>query len=239
MEKKKFNCKMQDIPIIAGFLLSSMERDKADFISFSPMYADPFMANLRDKQNECYEIVKSADVLKHQKMVKTQIDTSVAQLRVLLNKNEGYLKLAEKELDIKLDDFGIKAIRNAMTKSDLEKTISEGRSLVINLKRNATILNAKGLKQEGIDEVATAITELNTLNEKHNTLKNDRSRAASDNNAMLNETWDVINMITSAGRALYRGSDAIKLKEYTMSNLQKRVYNETSKSDIPAEPVQL
>ncbi len=238
MEKKKFNCKMQDIPVIAGFLLSSMERDKADFISFSPMYADPFMANLRDKQNECYEIVKAADVLKHQKVVKTQIDQNLTLLRVLLNKNEGYLKLAEKELDIKLDDFGIKAIRSAMTRSDLEKIISEGRSLVVNLKRNATILNAKGLKEAGIDEVATAITELNTLNEKHNTLKNDRSRAAGDNYAMLNETWDLLNMITSAGRALYRGSDAIKLKEYTMSNLQKRVYNEMSKSETPAEPVQ-
>lgn len=238
MEKKKFNCKMQDIPVIAGFLLSSMERDKADFISFSPMYADPFMADLRDKQNECYEIVKAADVLKHQKVVKTQIDTSVAQLRVLLNKNEGYLKLAEKELDIKLDDFGIKATRNGIAKNDIEKTISEGRTLVINLKRNATILNAKGLKQEGIEEVAIAINELNTLNEKHNTLKNDRSRAAGDNNVKLNEMWDLISMITSAGRALYKGSDAIKLKEYTMSNLQKRVYNETSKSETPAEPVQ-
>jgi len=238
MEKKKFNCKMQDIPVMIGFLATSLERDKADFISFSPLYADPFLANLRDKQNECYEIVKAADVLKHQKVVTTQIDTTLNQVRIFLNKTEAYLKLSKKNLDIEIDDFGIKATRVGIAKYDIEKTISEGRSLVNNLKRNATTLNTVGLKQTGIDEVATVINDLNTLNEKHNALTNDYSRAADDNNALLNEAWELMKMICSTGRALYKGIDDVKLKEYTLSNLQKRVYNETSKSETPAEPAQ-
>lgn len=238
MEKKKFNCKMQDIPVMIGFLATSLERDKADFISFSPLYADPFLANLRDKQNKCYEIVKAADVLKHQKVVTTQIDTTLNQVRILLNKTEAYLKLSKKNLDIEIDDFGVKATRAGIAKYDIEKTISEGRSLVNNLKRNATTLNTVGLKQTGIDEVATVINDLNTLNEKHNALTNDYSRAADDNNALLNEAWELKKMICSTGRALYKGIDDVKLKEYTLSNLQKRVYNETSKSETPAEPAQ-
>lgn len=235
MESKKFNCKMQDIPVIAGFLLASMERDKADFISYSPMFADPFMADTRIKQAECYEIVKAADVLKLQKVVKTQIETAGTQLRVQLNKCEGYLKMAESQLDIKVDDFGLKSIRNALSKSDMEKTISEGRTLVTNLKRNAAALSEKGLKQAGIDEMATLITEIDTLNERHNALKNDRSRAAGDNYAMLNDMWDTIGTIVAAGRAMYKGVDAIKLREYTMTNLQGRVYNANGKADTPAE----
>jgi hypothetical protein len=235
MESKKFNCKMQDIPVIMGFALASMERDKPDFINYSPMFADPFMADVRIKQTECYEIVTAADVLNKQKMVKAQLDTSVGQLRVQLNKNEGYLKLAEKELDIKMEDFGIKGTRTALSKGDMEKTIAGGHTLVSNMKRNAAVLATKGLKQAGIDEMATLITEIDTLNEKHNTLKNDRSRAAGDNSAKLNEMWDLIGVIASAGRAMYKGVDPIKLKEYTISNLQKRVYNVSGKADTPAE----
>lgn len=236
METKKFNCKMQDIPVIAGFLLTSMERDKADFTNYSPTFADGFMTDVRTKQAECYEIVKAADVLKLQKVVKSQIDTAIAQLRVLLNKNEGYLKLAEKQLDIKMEDFGVRTTRNAVGKSDLEKTIAEGRTLVSNLKRNATPLLAMGLKQAGIDETGDLITELESLNEKHNSLKNDRSRAASDVNAKLNEMWDLITLITATGRALYKGTDPTKLKEYTLTNLQKRVYNVNNTTESPVAP---
>lgn len=235
METKKFNCKMQDIPVILGFVLASFERDKSDFINYSPMFADSFAADTRIKQSECYEIVKAGDVLKLQKAKKSQIDVTVDKFRVSLNKTEGYLKLAVNDLDIKLEDFGVKSTRSALSKSDLEKAISEGRSLVMNLKRNTAKLIAKGLKQEGIDELASIITELETLNEEHNTLKNSRSRAAGDNYALLNETWDIINTILSAGRAIYKGTDPIKLKEYTLSNLQKRVYNVNNGSQTTEE----
>ncbi len=236
MDSKKFNCKMQDIPVIVGFLLASMERDKADFINYSPIFADSFMANVRTKQAECYEIVKSDDVLKLQKVAKTQIETAVTQLRVQLNKCEGYLKMAESELNIKVDDFGVKSTRTAMSKSDMEKTILEGRTLVANLNRNVAALTAKGLKQAGIDEIAALVNEIDTLNEKHNALKNDRSRAAGDNYSKLNEMWDIIGTIVAAGRAMYKGVDAIKLREYTLTNLQRRVYNASGKTENPAEP---
>lgn len=235
METKKFNCKMQDIPVILGFTLTSLERDKEDFINYSPVYADPFIAYTRVMQAGCYEVVKAADVLKQQKVVKTNIDTTVGKFRIQLNRMEGYLKMAENEIDIKLEDFGIKTCRGALSKSDLEKVISEGRTLVVNLKRNTAKLSPKGLKKESIDEIAATVTELESLNENHNTLKNSRSRAAADNYALLNEAWDTIGMITSAGRALYKATDPVKLKEYTMTNLQKRVYNVSNGSETPAE----
>ena len=187
---------------------------------------------------ECYEIVKAADVLKLQKVVKTQIDNAVAQLRVLMNKAESYLKFVEKDLDIKLEDFGLRTTRAALSKNDLEKSIAEGRTLVINIKRNAAKLEPKGLTKDGIDELNACVNELDMLNEKHNTMKNSRSRAADDTSVKLNQLWDIINMITSTGRALYKGVDPVKLKEYTMSHLQKRVYNVNSNTETPAEPVQ-
>jgi len=38
----------------------------------------------------------------------------------------------------------------------------------------------------------------------------------------------------NAGRALYRGVDNVKLKEYTITHLLKRVHNETGTTAAPA-----
>ncbi len=231
MDKKKFNCKMEDIPVITGFVLASMERDKEDFVAYSPRFVDPFMTNMRAKQAECYEIVKSTDVLKHQKAVKVQIDDSLVKLRINLNQIEGYLKLSEDKLDIKLYDFGLKIIRTAIGKGDVEKIIAVGRTLISNVKRNEPELQTNGLKPEAIVVLENLINEIDNLNEKHNSKKDERSRAADGSNAVLNNLWDALNSIIDAGRAMYRGVDNIKLKEYTITHLLKRVHTERANTN--------
>ena len=139
MDKKKFNCKMVDMPVITGFLLASMDRDKVDFLAYSPLFADPFMADVRTKQAECYAIVKAADVMKHQKAVKVQIDDRLVKMRIGMNQLEGYLKLGADKLDIKYSDFGITAIRAAIAKGDVETSIAQGHTLLTNVKRNLPV----------------------------------------------------------------------------------------------------
>jgi len=236
MEKKRFNGKMEDLPIMLGFVLSSMERDKDDFIRYSLIFNDPYAVEVRKKQMECYEIIKSTDVLKHQKVVKTQIDAGLVKLRLGLNQMEGYLKLAEGSIDIPLSDFGVKTIRGAVAKSDLEKIIQQGHTLINNLKRNQAVLLLKGLKPETILALEALITELNGLNEKHNTKKNERSRTASDNMTVFNNLSDTLDSILNVGRAMYRGVDNVKLREYTMASLLKRVYSENANSPAPIVP---
>lgn len=232
MDKKMFNCKMVDVPVITGFLLASMERDKVDFLEYSPMFADPFMTDVRIKQAECYEIVKSADVLKHQKMVKTQIEDCFVELRRGLNHLEGYLKLGVDKLDIKLSDFGITAIRADIAKSDVETTISDGHTLITNVKRNSTVLLAKGLKPEAIASMEVLVNKIDVLNENHNSKKDERSRAAVISFTKLNELWLIDKNIMDAGRALYRGVDNVKLREYTLSHLLKRVHSQSANNTI-------
>ena len=226
MEEKKFNCKMEDVPVITGFALTSMENDKVDFLAFSPMFADPFMDNVRSKRIVCIELVKSKDVVKQQKAITQQISVKLNELRVSLHPVEGYLKLAGDSLDIQLADFGLNDLRNDISKENVEGVISESQSFVTNLKRNEAVLQTKGLKTEMITDITDLVAEIALLNQQQNNLKNKRSRVASDNLKDFNELWDMLTSILNAGRAMYRGVDNVKLKEYTLSNLLKRVHNE-------------
>lgn len=235
MIKKKFNCKMEDLPVIAGFVVTSFENDKADFITYSSLFADPFISNFKAQRINCMTIVKASDVLKYQKAVKGQIEEELDYLRKSLNLVEGYLKMSKNILDINSKDFGIKGIRTAIGNNNLEKINSEGRSLIMHLKRNATALKEIGLTDIAIDNLEKQIDNLDKLNNAHNEKKNERSRTSDSATSVFNDLWDQMGLILDGARAMYKGSDEVKLREYMISNLVKHVHNSKPNSDDKKE----
>ncbi|MFZ4402360.1 MAG: hypothetical protein ACOYO1_20200 [Bacteroidales bacterium] len=226
MGEKKFGCKMEDVAIIAGFTLSSMETDKLDFFEYSNVFNDPFIADVKLLQKECRELFTSTDVLKQQKDISEKIMSEMKKLRIILNHVEGYLKLAAKDLSIGQKDFGLKSIRKAISKSDVEGVLNDTQSLIANLKLNKTVLEAKGMKPLLLTTLTDQMAGIEKFNQLQNDLKNKRSRIASDNIQILNELWSKISVILKAGLAMYRGVDKVKLKEYSISSLAKRVFKE-------------
>ena len=226
MEEKKFNCKMEDVPVITGFVLMSLENDLESFAEFSPIFDSQFITSIKAKQTECYELTKTSEVLKLQKVVTNKITEKSGLLRVSLNQLEGYLKLSNGGLDIHVNDFGLKSIRTAIGKGNVEGIISDARSMLANVKRNEAVLQGKGMKPEFIAGLTAMIQEIELLNTHQNVKKNERSRVSVDNIKVFNELWELLNTVLETGRALYRGVDDVKLKEYTMSNLQKRVHTD-------------
>lgn len=230
MEEKKFNCKAEDVPVLASFALKSYETDSDKFEVYSPVFTSQFIESVRKQQADCYELTKSTDVLKLQKMVTLKIGEKANDLRLKLNQLEGYLKLSESELDIQLRDFGLARIRTAISKSAVERIISDTRTLIAVIKRNEAVLVAKGLKREMMTALVADIQEIEELNTHQNDKKNERSRVAKDNIKVFNELWDSLIIILSAGRAIFRGVDEVKLKEYTLAALLKRVHAESGSS---------
>ena len=226
MENKKFNCKMEDLPVMAGFAIQSLETDKVDFLDFSPVYGDDFIPNAKAKQKECSELVKQEDVLKLQKKVTQEINTMLKGMRNDINKIEGYLLLTANQLDIAVLDFGLAGLRINISKKNVEGVCSDIQSLVVKLKRNEAVLSDKGMKTALLDDIVAQSEKLDKLNLSQNDFKNKRSRTASDNIKIFNELWDMLNTILDGGRSLYKANDKVKYKEYTLSQLKKRVHLE-------------
>ncbi|MDD4991864.1 MAG: hypothetical protein PHR83_06485 [Paludibacter sp.] len=231
MEEKKFNCKAEDVPVLAGFALKSLETDWDKFEAYSPVFTSQFVAGVTAQQTDCYALTKSSEVLKLQKVVTLKIADKSNELRLSLNLIEGYLKLAVNDLDIRLSDFGLTRIRTAISKGNVEGLISDTRSFIAVVKRNEAVLLAKGMKPELIAALTSEIQDLEELNTHQNVKKNERSRLADDNLKVFNELWDSLGIILSAGRAIFRGVDEVKLREYTLANLLKRVHSENGSSD--------
>jgi hypothetical protein len=91
-------------------------------------------------------------------------------------------------------------------------------------------LGDKGLKTAFVDDIVAQSEKLDKLNLSQNAFKNKRSRTASDNIKVFNELWDMLNTILDGGRSLYKATDKVKYKEYTLSHLKKRVHLEKAAS---------
>lgn len=235
MEKKKFPCKLEELPVIAGFILQSVRKDLADFSGFSSMFTVDFIEAGEMKVNACNDLLMSSSVAKQLKAVTQNLADKSVGLRVKLNQLEGYLKLAAGEIDIKVSDSGLKEVRNDISRGNTEGVVKNTWNLVNNAQRNQPALVAKGLKTTFLAEITTAVTEIDSLNNTQNVLTSERNRLTDSNMSVFNDVWTELTPILDTAKALYRGVDDVKLKDYTMSQLVKRVNAEGSRMIKPAK----
>lgn len=235
MEEKKFNCKIESLSVIGGFLLVSFVNDKQKFIDYSPVFNDPFEANFRTKQILCAEMVTAEEVVKLQKSTTIQLGKKMTDLRLVLNPLEGYIKLAGAKLDIQVADFGVKQVRDAISAKMPEPALSGLKLLVANLNRNKAALETVGYKAATVDELGVYISEITALNEKQNELKNKRSRTSDEIIKENNALWDIMAVVFNGGRAIFRGVDEVKLREYTFAHVKKRVQSASPGNDEKEE----
>ncbi len=147
---KKFSCRYEELPVIGSFLRTNLERDKTDFLNYSPDYNDEFIANYTSKLNEVEEIVNPKNLIDEVKVITSKIANLMSSTRDLLNKLEGYVKRAT-GLKIKPEDFGIKAVREKISVRDVDDVGSTVKIVLKNSDDNIAALKQRKvtLKERG------------------------------------------------------------------------------------------
>jgi hypothetical protein len=223
MSTKIFSCKIEDVPVIGEFIVNSAEKDIDDFNSYSPVFTINYLAAIRSNIDVCKELVKSSVVTKELKSVTRKLYDESNNLRIKINSLEGYLKLGAENLDIAVKDTGIKSIRANISKHNIEGLVTNMQSTLVAVKRNLPVLEAQGLKQTLIDEIELQIRGINSLNEKQNELISKRNRLTNANIEKINNLWNSLKPILNAAKAMYSSVDEVKLKDYTVAQLKKRI----------------
>jgi hypothetical protein len=223
MEQKLFNCSVENVTPIAGLLLDAFARDLTDFTAYSPRFTSAYLTQAQTQKSVCDAIVDSAIMNAQRKAATTQLENKEKEIRLLLNKAEGYIKLAGNKLDIDITDFGIANLRDKINKENTEGTLKALPRVVDNLTRNATALQTEGmpaslpstLTQLGNDIALLNATQVNKLTE--------RIHLTEENTKSLNALWETITPILDAAKAMYKGVNELKMKDYTISVLEKRL----------------
>jgi hypothetical protein len=221
--KKIFPCKFEDLPVIGEFVVGSARRDMADFSGFSPVFTPVALDEIEGKIAACKEKVRSWVVVRELKSTTDKLTTVTNGLRIRLNVLEGYVKLASGELDIHVTDTGIREVRNAIHRGNTEGVIAGVTNMLATVNRNMKALEAKGLKSTLLDDIAAVTREINALNVRQSELESERNHLTEENVELFNGLWKALLPVLETGKALYRGVNGAKLKDYTMTQLVKQI----------------
>lgn len=223
MERKAFPCRIEELPVIGEFLVENLQHDMDDFSAFSPIFTAAFADSISSQIEECKDMVNSVVYTKDLKVTTATLKADMKDLRLQLNSLEGYLTLADGSTDMPLKEMGFKAIRNASFRGNVEGTLQQLRTLLTIVDRNKPALTAQGMTQGFRDDIEKRYESIRRLNNKQNDLMRRRGRQTKSNVEAFNALWFNLQRIIKTGQALYRGRDAVRLKDYTMSTLRKRV----------------
>lgn len=158
----------------------------------------------------------------------------IKQVQLDANKMEVYFKMADGQMTVSADSMGLQKLRESIRSGGSEGVVQSVRQLLIGVNQNMAVLQSKGLKPDLLNKLRQQADELETLGNDQNFKITERNSHTDDNNIVYNELWDQIVLITDTGKALYRGVDATKVDDYTITSILKRIgTSKSGKADTP------
>jgi hypothetical protein len=121
--KLKIQCRIEELPVLGGFLVNSMQTSLADFTAYSPDYNNAYMTAANADLATIEGLVNPKQVTAELKIITSRIYANMAALRSKIDFLEGYINRAT-GLTIGKKDFGISVVRQKNNKGDVEGLVS-------------------------------------------------------------------------------------------------------------------
>jgi len=218
-----FNCKDEELPVVAKFVAFSLKRDLADFTAFSPKFTTNYVINFDTKITAISDLLEPQAETLAKSVITARYTATMGSLIGSINRISGYIKLGKAELDFTDAGFGLSALRKSIEKNDVEGAIANLHIILANINTYKTILAAQGLTDEFISNLTAASQSLAADKQQQYEITSNRRSIVQNNISLLNDAYNQIMEINSVGKILYKGSDQAKLADYTFTDLLKKV----------------
>jgi hypothetical protein len=221
--KKVFYYKLEDLPVIGEIILNSLKKDINDFSRFSPVFTPDYLKAIETKINSCKEALNPPEINVKLEEARQFLYVKSRSLHRKLNTLDNYFKLGADKLDVPIKEIGIKNVVNSITGHNSENLVSNMEKMMEIVKRNQSVLEAKGLKQKLLKDIELLILAINLLNKAQYILTYAYKNMTEKNIEIFNDLWENLQTILKTAKAIYTDVDDVKLKNYTMSQLLKQM----------------
>ena len=230
---RNYNCKDEELPVICNFVLFSVKRDAADFLSYSPKFNEGYITGFETKIAGLTDLVEPKSETVQLKVITDGVYTAMDNLIDPINRVSGYIMLGKLDKTISVADFGFAQLRKGITSRDAEGVVKSLHTVNLNLAKFKTELTAQGLSDELSAKFSTAETEIAQGKQKQYEIVSNRKSIVQNNLSVCNDVFSQLNEIMAVGKILYKAIDSVKLQEYSFSELRKKV-NKTRTSTVTA-----
>ena len=172
------NYKMEDIPVIGGFVITRAEKDLTEITEAAPDIDKAFIDRLKEKK----ETVR--------KLFEIKLNRAASQLK---NPPQA---------------FGLSNLRSQIRKRKAEGTLAALELMLHEVDANAAALEAKGFTKEMRDEYSAAIQAIDLDNDLQNEKMDERGELTMENKVIISDFWKGITELMVTGRLLYKDNPA-------------------------------
>jgi hypothetical protein len=224
MTERMYNCKNEEIPVIGGYVLFGLKRDFNDFSLFLPKVFTPdYINGFEGKIVEVNSLLNPNDETVELKDTTGKLYSALDSLIEPVDKIIGYVKFTKGAIPISVKDFGLTTLKQKVRSRDAEGALKNIRTVVANLEKYRNELVEQGFDENLIATFNNNLTIIETKNQRQFEIINNRKNIAEKNVKLINDLYKIIIEVCNVGKSLYKGKDDIKVKDYTFSELKKKV----------------
>lgn len=220
---RSYNCKDEELPVICRYSAINLKRDLTDFTTYSPKFNDEFVTVYEAKIAEAEELVAPEAETVEMKKITNRIFATMTDLMGHVNHLGGYIEMANGSINLSTADFGLSDLRRGISERDPEKVIDRLKDVNQKVVRYKAPLAEQGFTDALQEKMANAYVSLNTDRQtQYQTLSN-RQALVQSNVGILNSLYGQLTVVLKTGKILFDRTDPLKVKEYTFTELKKRV----------------
>jgi hypothetical protein len=216
--------RLDEVTTIGGFTIDPLKnRDWDRFKAYKPSkYTDDFLTGLEAKLEEVAGVVNPVVLTAEQKLITERLLGTIIGLRDPMNLLEGYVADAN-PLTVLPKDFGISQVRTKVNKGEVEGLDGALSTVVTNVTNNKPALIAVGYTEEAFTDLKAAKQSIYDDNQAQNSKTRERAELVAANIGLINDFLTDLKGIWADGKRLFKISDKVKVKDYTLADLIRRI----------------
>lgn len=219
---RSYPCKDEELPVICRYSVLNFKRDHPEFSAFSPKFNAEYIAAYEVKIAEAQELVAPEAERAESKKISARMGVTMSELQKDLKSLEVYIDMANGSINLSAADFGLSDLRKGIAKTDPEQVIDRLKDLNQKVVKYKVQLAEQGFSDALQEKLTSAYASLNADRQlQYQTIAN-RQALVQSNIGTLNALYNQLKLILKTGKALFP-NDPLKVKEYTFSELKKRV----------------
>jgi len=211
------------LPVICGYVVFTLRRDLADFQAYSPRFNEDGLMMFEQKTEAARELVNPKGETSDLKVVTARMYAMADGLIPVINRVEGYVKLAKGLIPVSPSDFGFPLLRKKIASKDMEGLLQNLQLVIANMRKYLEELASVGLTEGTIEELVSVDASIAADNELQYEILTQRIELVKANVNVLNALYGQLMEICEIGKILYKQVAPEKALEYTFTYLLKKV----------------
>jgi hypothetical protein len=224
-----------EISPVGDITKNAFHERKPKFIDFSSDYDGTYETNFETKLTAVKGIIDTHFHIGKIASLTKSIEADIPKISPYLDGLGKYAKMAAAQLSVPLKQFGVKEVRNKVNRKEVEGLDGTLHSLILNIDDNFAALEARGYKQEKLDELKALKLKIYTENTEQEGLKYDKQQAVEANKGLFKEVLLIIADIQETGKILFKRESPATALEFTMQDILRKIRHETNPVKKEAE----